>query len=289
MRPILFEFLGVKIASYAVFMVLGFCAALGVLLWLVPRNRLVAPGLHRTQVWDLFIVMLVSGILGSKMGHVLFEAPGHIGKDGQRIESVAELLADDPWHWLRITDPGYVWYGGMLACLITAVFYFWRRAHLPAWLYADVFAPAVMLGAAVGRIGCFFAGCCHGTPTRCPLGVQFPGFSTTVHPTQLYDASVALILAIYLVERLFKRKFDGENIARLLIAYPFFRTLTEFLRGDDDRGIWGWLSTSQWVSIPLLLIGVAVYRQLSKQRHLTPMDYGGYSHVSPETSTHIYS
>ncbi|MBX2814077.1 MAG: prolipoprotein diacylglyceryl transferase [Myxococcales bacterium] len=259
MKPILFEVFGLTITSYAAFVALGFLSALLTLIGLMSHNSLKKEGVYRLQVLDLFVVILVSALFGSKLGHVLFEAPGHIGRNGERIVSVAQLLADDPWHWLRLTDPGYVWYGGMIAGLLTAVVYFRRRPQLPAWLYADVFAPAVMVGAAVGRLGCFLAGCCYGIPTESLVGVWFPGLNKPVHPTQLYDAAIAFSLASCMICRFHWRRFDGENLALLLIFYPFFRFFTEFFRGDVERGMWGPLSTSQWISIPLFFIGIVIY------------------------------
>lgn len=260
MRPTLFVLFGWPVPSYAVFMGLGFLAALGAIFMLVPRQQGEAPGgLDRPQAWDLFIVMVISAIFGSKIGHVVFEAPGHVGSNGQPITSVFELLADDPWHALRIGEAGYVWYGGMLACLGVAVFYFRRRPHLNAWLFADAFAPAVMVGAALGRTGCFLSGCCYGRPTDSFLGVQFPHLPHPVHPTQVYDATIATVLGSILIWRFARRRFDGENIALLLITYPFFRGLTEAFRGDPERGGLGPLSTSQWISVPLLLLGLGLY------------------------------
>lgn len=273
MRPTLFRVFGWPVPSYAAFMVLGFLAALGVIWLLAGRNSAgraedaqgARGGLDRPQAWDLFLVMVISAVMGSKVGHVLFEAPGHIARDGHRIESLPELLYEEPLHWLALGDPGYVWYGGMLACLGVAVIYFRRRPRLNAWLFSDAFAPAIMVGAAVGRTGCFFAGCCYGRPTESFVGVQFPQLPGPVHPTQLYDASLALILGTGLLWRFGRRRFDGESIAILLMAYPVLRSLTEAFRGDPERGFaWG-LSTSQWISIPLFFIGLTIYLVRWKQ------------------------
>jgi phosphatidylglycerol:prolipoprotein diacylglycerol transferase len=259
--PTLFTIFGVPVPSYAVMMVLGYAVALWVLLRLTPPggDARVDGGLDRTQVWDLFVVMVVASVLGAKIGHTLFEAPGHIAADGRTIESLPALLREDPWHWLRLGEGGYVWYGGMLGALGTAVFYFWRRPHLRAWTYSDLFAPAIMAGAVIGRLGCFLAGCCHGQPTELPWGVAFPRSGGPVHPTQLYDAAVALGIGALLYLRFPRRRFDGEIIALLLIGYPVLRATTELFRGDADRGFIGPLSTSQAISIPLLVVGVAIW------------------------------
>lgn len=261
MLPNLFEIAGFKVPSYPVMMVLGYLLALGIVYRLAGRREVDGDGgLNRPQVWDFFIVLVVASILGAKMGHVLFEANGHAGVDG-----VFDLLRQDPWHPLRLDEPGYVWYGGMLAALGVAAFYFWRRPHLNAWLIADAFAPATMVGAVAGRTGCFLAGCCYGVSTDQPWGVTFSAAQGPVHPTQLYDATAALVIAGILLWRFGRRRFDGENTALLLILYPIARSLTEVFRGDPERGTFGLLSTSQAISIPLLLLGIGLY--LVRLRH----------------------
>jgi phosphatidylglycerol:prolipoprotein diacylglycerol transferase len=255
MYPILFHAFGVPMYSYAVLMVAGYLAALGLLFWMSPKQA--APdtgGLERPQVWDLFIVMVVSSIIGSKIGHVAFEAGAHEG-----VSSVWELLQKDPWHAFRLGEPGYVWYGGMIGALLTAAVYFRNRPHLDAWQYSDAFAPAIMAGASVGRLGCFLAGCCYGEPTDAAWGVWFPQLSGPVHPTQLYDSLAAGTLAIFLLWRFHRRRFVGENIALLLMLYPVARATTELFRGDPERGAFGPLSTSQLLSIPLFLVGAWFY------------------------------
>ncbi len=266
MYPILFEVFGFRVPSYAVLMALGFLVALAALFVLTPKDAAKAGGgLNRPQVWDLYIVMVVSSIMGSKLGHVLFEAPGHKAEDGHIVQSLWELLREDPLHWARLGEPGYVWYGGMIGALVVAVYYFRSRPHLNAWLYSDTFAPAIMLGAFVGRLGCFMAGCCHGQPTEVPWGVHFPQLAGPVHPTQLYDSAIGLVLGSWLLLRFPKRKFDGQNIALLLISYALLRGLTESVRGDPERGAFGFLSTSQLLSIPLFGIGCGLYLWLRKR------------------------
>ena len=179
--------------SYAVMMASGYAVALAVVLWLAPRRRVGDEGLDRGQIFDLFVVMLISSLLGAKIGHTLFEAPGHKTADGRTIHTLVELLREDPWHWLRLGEGGYVWYGGMVGALAVAVWYFRSRPHLNALLYADAFAPAVMVGAAIGRVGCFMEGCCHGVPTSVPWAVTFDPAHGPVHPTQLYDSTFAAV------------------------------------------------------------------------------------------------
>ena len=271
MLPTLFEIAGVKVPSYPVMMVLGYLLALGTLYRLALRGEMPGDGgLNRPQVWDLFIVMVVSSLLGAKMGHCLFEASGHLGVTG-----VVDLLRQDPWHPLRLDEPGYVWYGGMIAAFGVALIYFYRRPHLNAWLLSDAFAPATMVGAAVGRTGCFMAGCCYGLPTEQPWGVTFRAGSGAVHPTQLYDAGAALMIAAVLLWRFGRRRFDGENVALLLMLYPVLRGLTEIFRGDPERGTFLALSTSQALSIPLFVSGLGLF--MHRRRSAPPATVPGRS------------
>jgi phosphatidylglycerol:prolipoprotein diacylglycerol transferase len=264
MRPILFELFGVRLPSYAVLMVLGYLVALAAIFFVTPKGRGDGRGgLERAQAWDLFIVMVISSVIGSKVGHVLFEAAGHKTESGAPITSLWGLLVEDPWHWARLGEPGYVWYGGMIGALATAVVYFRRRPELDAWTYSDAFAPAIMLGAAVGRFGCFLAGCCHGRPSDVPWAVLFPQLDAPVHPTQLYDSLAALMVGVFLLWRFFRRRFAGEVIALLLLAYPLLRAATEHFRGDAERGALGPLSTSQALSVPLFLVGAWIHHRRS--------------------------
>lgn len=267
MHPVLFTVGEVAVPSYAVMALLGYVAALLSILKLTKSPAGRASGLAPSRAWDLFIVMFVASIIGAKLGHVFFEADGHIGRNGQAIHNVAELLADDPWHWARITSAGYVWYGGMLGALATAAVYFRRRPELKAWAYCDAFSPAIMIGAAFGRVGCFMAGCCHGAPTDVPWALQFVTTHELVHPTQAYDAFFAFCLWAFLFFRFPRRRFDGELIAWLLILYPLLRSFTEVFRGDAERGHVGVLSTSQLISIPLFLIGLGL---MIRGRRLSP-------------------
>ncbi len=270
MFPVLFEIPGfelfgeafgsTKIYSYAALMALGYLAGLLVTYYIAPKKA--APGtggLERPQVWDLWIVMLISSLIASKFGHVLFEAEAHEG-----VNSLMELMEQDPLHAFRLGEPGYVWYGGMIGALTTAFVYFKRRPHLDAWLYADAAGPGIMIGAAVGRLGCFLAGCCHGVPTDMPWGVWFPQLSGPVHPTQMYDSLVAGAIGAFLLWRFSRRRFKGENLAFLLLMYPLARASTEIFRGDAERGAFWALSTSQWLSLPLFAIGIYLYWKRSR-------------------------
>jgi len=265
--------LGLPIPSYVLFMVTGYVAALLTILRLARSPA--AERVDRAQAVDLFIVMLVASVIGAKLGHVFFEAPGHVAADGHIIRSLPELLREDPLHPFMLGEGGYVWYGGMIGALLTAVVYFRRRPRLDGLQYSDLFAPATMIGAAFGRVGCLMAGCCYGVPTEMPWGMAFPDTQgQLVHPTQLYDAGFAALLGVGLAWGFGRRRFDGQIIALLLMAYPVARYLTEVFRGDPERGTIGPVSTSQALSALVFGAGAGLYlwaRRRSAHRESAPV------------------
>ena len=108
-----------------------------------------------------------------------------------------------------------------------------------------------------GRIGCFFAGCCYGIETDSFLGVKFPHLDHPVHPTQLYEAAFLFILFGVMLFLLLKFNFR-HNMSVYLISYGIFRFLLEFIRGDHRGELVTGISPSQFWSIPMVLLGVAL-------------------------------
>ena len=116
----------------------------------------------------------------------------------------------------------------------------------------------ILIAHAFGRVGCFFAGCCYGKPTDSFLGVQFPGMSQKVHPTQLYEA-IFLFALFTLCYLLYWKKNFKHNLSLYLVVYGIFRFCIEYLRGDDRGQLIGMISPSQFWSILMIVGGVAVY------------------------------
>lgn len=193
--------------------------------------------------------------------------------------------------WRLLFDrSGLVWYGGFI--LGTAgVLWMMRRRHLPAWPMLDAATPALALGYAVGRIGCFLVGDDYGRPTDLPWGVAFPvGLPETtagnlrqvfhvpvpasvpddellrVHPTQLYETAIALAIWGFAVW-LFKRHPRTGTVSLVvfgLLAVERFGI--EFLRAKDDR-FFGSFTLAQVISLSVLLVvlGIAWMRRQKLQ------------------------
>ncbi len=212
---------------------------------------------------ELAVVAIAGGWVCAKVGHVVFEARGHALPDGATATGIVSLLQADPWHWARLLEPGYVQLAGVGGGIGLGLLLLWRAGWwqaLPA--VADAAAIAVAVGTGIGRVGCLLAGCCYGAPTTLPWAVHFPATHSSagvgVHPTQLYDVGAATVAVV--VWLLLRRTPCRPGTAALLTTLTLLaaRFLTEFSRGDGDRGLWGPLSTSQWLSLLGMVAGAVL-------------------------------
>jgi phosphatidylglycerol:prolipoprotein diacylglycerol transferase len=249
MYPELFRIGTFPITTYGIWLAVGMMCALFAASRLAARD-----GLPRDRMYDVGLWILVGGLLGSKLLMILVE-PG------------VQVFTLD---FLR---SGGVYYGGFIGGLFAAVFIV-RFYKMPFWKVADAFAPAVALGQAFGRQGCFAAGCCWGKETTLPWGVHFTKLGSEytgvplygpdnhelyLHPTQLYESFIMLAVFGLLVYLHRHKKFNGQVLIAYGIIYSIVRFSIEFIRDDPRGDLWGLtsmtgLSTSQMVS---LIVAVA--------------------------------
>ena len=163
-----------------------------------------------------------------------------------------------------IQHGGLVYYGGLIGATVAGISYLtWKK--LPVWKIADILAPSIALGSVFGRIGCLMNGCCYGRACDLPWAIHFPADHEThgagVHPTEIYDAVLNLILYLVLTWLFRRRKFDGQILALYFIGYAICRTTVEFFRGDypADHIHAGLFTSAQLVSAPILLAGLALF------------------------------
>jgi phosphatidylglycerol:prolipoprotein diacylglycerol transferase len=160
-----------------------------------------------------------------------------------------------------------VFYGGLIAAVAVALWYL-RRHRMPMWTVTDVFAPGIALGHVIGRMGCFFAGCCFGTPTDAPWAITFHNpyaaenvgtpLNVPLHPTQLYEAGAELLILGFLLATENKgRTFPGRTFWSYMFLYGVSRFIIEFYRGDP-RGTIGGFSTSQFLSLIIVPLAIAM-------------------------------
>ncbi|MBS1851666.1 MAG: prolipoprotein diacylglyceryl transferase [Acidobacteria bacterium] len=248
MHPQLFHFGSFSVPTY------GFLVALGVLLglWISVRNAQ-RQGIDPDHTWNLGILVVLCGIIGAKVLYIINDWSVYAAHP-REIFSLNTLQA------------GGVFSGGLIGALVAAAWYI-RKHHLPALATCDAFAPGLAFGHAIGRLGCFSAGCCWGKETHHFWGVTFTNplanqlvgtpLGVPLEPTQLFEAAVELA-NFFLLMWLFKRKkFDGQIFAAYLVLYGVARYFLEFLRDDPGRGsVFGGIMTgTQLISIGLVVLG----------------------------------
>jgi phosphatidylglycerol---prolipoprotein diacylglyceryl transferase len=283
-RPVLFTLpLVGEFPAYLVLLTVGFALAV----WCARREE-DRSGRNGDRVVDLGILMVICGILGARLLAVL--ADGHLEDfihlctDPTQVapaeanvraivcasdaECAPYYLCDevrrachpprDCLEVLKFWHGGLAYYGGFLLAVPVGLWYA-RRRGLGVWRIADLTSPFIALGLFFGRMGCFLNGCCYGAECDLPWAMKFPGLLGRVHPTQLYEAAAALLIAtlLYGVVRPRKRA-HGQVFAALLVLYGATRFLLEYVRADD-RGIYFGLSTSQWISLPLVAWGLFLW------------------------------
>lgn len=252
MFPDLFSIGPLTIHTYGLSVAVGFLAAFALTAWLARSHSL-----SHQQVVDMGFVGVVWGIMGSRLLFVLIHP---------------SYYRAHPLEIFKIWEGGLVFSGGLLA-VAAAMFLYSRRKRIPFRRIGDLWAPGVALGQAIGRIGCFMAGCCFGKPLDCPWAVVFTDPSSLaplhvpLHPTQLYSAFSGFLITgiLYMLHK--RRKFEGQVLLWFFILHTTSRLLEERFRADQRGLIPGTdMSVTQLVAL-VLLIGSVVALFFISSRH----------------------
>jgi phosphatidylglycerol:prolipoprotein diacylglycerol transferase len=230
--------------TYGVLVALAFLAAMQIARVAAVRRRI--PEGH---LLDLVAVLVLSGLLGARLFYVVLNAAYY-----------RQHLLDA----LKIWEGGLVFYGGFIAAAVTGVF-FVRRWRLSLGSVADCLAPAIAVGQAIGRWGCFFAGCCYGRATSIPWAVRYQDSASLaplgidLHPVQLYESFGDLLIALFLWIVLVRRPNTNGNVFWLYtLLYGLLRFGLELLRGDERGPGAGGLSPSQLIALGAVLVSSSI-------------------------------
>jgi phosphatidylglycerol:prolipoprotein diacylglycerol transferase len=247
--------------TYGVLLALAFVAGL----WVANRQARRA-GLDPARVTDMAVYVLIGGLVGARLMLLVVEW---------------QYFTRNPRELWSLVQSGGVFYGGLLGALPVAWWYA-RRHGMDGWTTADVLVPGLAVGQAVGRLGCFAAGCCFGRPASVPWAVTFRDPYATravgtpldvpLHPTQLYESAAVFLLFLGLLWLGRRKRFHGQVALAYLFFYAAARFVIEFYRGDATRGtvLGGWMSTSQFVALLIVLAVAALYPYLSRRRRPEP-------------------
>jgi len=254
MHPIVFQIGSFSLRFYGLMAACGFLAGALTLQF----NRRFAK-LNSDQCSSLLFVALIAGVVGARLFYVIQFYDRYFKGHWERM--------------IRIDQGGLVFYGGFLLALVS-VYLFCRKEKLDFVRIADVMIPSLCAAHLFGRVGCFLNGCCFGKPTTSFFGVHYPPESeaafrylgAAVHPVQLYEAAINLVLFGFFCW-LLRHSRRGVVVSSYFILYGIIRFCDEFFRGDHTMFICG-LTPAQVIGILLIPAGsLALLHFLKQEDH----------------------
>jgi phosphatidylglycerol:prolipoprotein diacylglycerol transferase len=273
--PALDDGAGVPIRGYGVMLLVAATAGT----WLsVRRGR--AVGIEADTILALGMEIFLWGLVGARLFYVIEYHEQFFSADRSLPTALAQVL--------NIAQGGLVVFGSLPTAAIAA-WLFARRRGLDILQLADVIAPGLLVGLALGRLGCFLNGCCYGGPCDLPWAVRFPPdsppwldqaargllpapvpgqpapWSLPVHPAQLYAALDAALLAALAIAFTPVARRRGAVFALVLTLHPISRMLLEAIRIDEPPALGTVLSISQLVSLVLLALAAALWWWIARQ------------------------
>ncbi len=233
-------------------------------------------------VSDLAFYILVAGLVGSRILYIITRWDAE--------------YSHDPLKMLEVWNGGLVWYGGLIGATLTAA-WFVRRYQVSFWTYVDLLVPSVSIGHALGRLGCFSAGCCFGRvvhsswfpfaakfPPGSPAAIQHFGdlgvthWSLPIYPTEIMESLGEVVIFFILLRIASRKRYHGQVLLTYFFLYPILRTVMEMFRGDTIRAfLFHWpapdkfgnsifMSTSQAASIVVAIAGLVLMIGLARAR-----------------------
>ncbi len=258
MYPVLFDFGPIRVFTYGFFLALGFLSAI-----YVAGREARRRGLPVGKFYDLCFYVVLAALVGSRLLFVLLELP--------------QFLAH-PLKIFALWEGGLVFHGGVILAFIVAYFYI-RTHNLPWKVTLDALAIGMPLGQFFGRVGCFMAGCCYGSPSNLPWAVTFTNPLTLcplrqpLHPAQLYEAFLALGVFGFIYSLRNKKRFDGQLLLTYFALAGLVRFVVEFFRSPVDyRGpvLFGWMPLTQFLALCLALVSGALLLYFSRRAQPQP-------------------
>jgi len=255
MHPFLLQFGSYRLPTY------GFVAACALVVAVVLIRRYARiEGLDPGQAAEAIVLTIAVGFFGARALEAVINWEKYFGRPGG-----LKLL---------LVSTG-VFLGGLITAIPFCIYWF-RHIGLPMLQGLDLLALAGCIAEGVGRWGCFFSGCCWGTPTDLPWAVTFPEAgrrlhaglpAVPIHPTQIYMSLNSLLILGVLALLYRNKRFHGRIITVYVLLYATTRFFIEFVRGDAERGfvLGGRLSTSQALGVVMAVAAGAVYASLARR------------------------
>ncbi|PMQ00894.1 MAG: prolipoprotein diacylglyceryl transferase [Dictyoglomus sp. NZ13-RE01] len=237
----------ITIYSWGTFVALGFLVGIILAMRWAKKENIDPDHVLNISVWSI-----ISSIIGARITYVL---------------KYWNSYKSNPITILHLWDGGLIFFGGFFVALVVVLLYLWKY-KIDYWKFLDITAPALAIGSAIGRIGCFLNGCCYGYETPLLWGVKFPNLFGYRHPTELYYTALFLIVFFYLLYVKKHKTFDGEVATKFFIYYPLAYFTVEVFR-DNPKFLWQFTG-SQVVSLLIIAFGVYAYNRRLRNLPLLP-------------------
>ena len=239
MHPILINLPGFPIYSYGGMLMLSFICSTLLAIHLGKKRNYSADA-----VVELVMGCIISGIIGCRLGFIL-QSPLH--------------YLQHPLAAINLREGGMTITGGLVVSVLWLIWNYRKSSVLNVY---DFMAGPVIIGMAVGRIGCLMHGCCFGEICDLPWAITYPPGTLPApllagprHPSQIYEMVMDLILLAYMYYRFPRLKYAGELFYTFFAGYGVIRFLDEMTRYVDTQ--MGPLNLYQWISIGFFLFGCA--------------------------------
>jgi phosphatidylglycerol---prolipoprotein diacylglyceryl transferase len=241
MHPVLCSLGPVHIYTYGLLLAIAFFVCS-----FFARQEAARQNVNPELILSLSLTSFIWGIVGARAFYVLQNA-------GYYLRNPLEVL--------MVQHGGLVWYGGFAGGCVGAVAYL-KKKRIGVYKVFDIIAPYIALGQALGRLGCFFNGCCFGRSSA--YGVYFPVHDAYLLPTQLYSSF--LLVGIYAIVRFLQRRphREGTVFFAYIFLYATKRFCMEFFRADSQHVFLG-LTIFQIISFLLICFSILQLARLGKK------------------------
>ncbi|MDR7870091.1 MAG: prolipoprotein diacylglyceryl transferase [Tissierellaceae bacterium] len=241
MNPVAFEIIGIPIRWYGIF--IAFAFLIGTIIAIREAKR---KGINEEIVIDLLLFAVPAALIGARIHYVIFSW---------------DIYRDNPIEALNFRGGGLAIHGGIIGAVIVALI-FCKVRKQNFWELADITAPSIILGQAIGRWGNYTNQEAFGGPTDLPWGIMING--TKVHPTFLYESIWNFLVFLFLLwYSRNKSKVDGEVFLLYIALYSFARFFIEGLRTDSL--MWGPIRVAQLISVVSIIIAAIIFYRRRKQ------------------------
>jgi phosphatidylglycerol:prolipoprotein diacylglycerol transferase len=252
-----FEIFGRVVPMYGVCFVIGMGLAV-LTAWLLARRFKEVP---QIDVTCSAVYTGIGAVVGAKLLFIIVNLP---------------LIISGQLTLLQAFQGGFVFYGGLIGGVI-GLFIYVKHYKLNAFKFFELYATIVPLGHSIGRVGCFFGGCCYGIEYDGPLSVTYDmtigntPVGIPLFPVQLVEAALLLCLFFVVLFLYIKKRHLGIQVLTYGFVYCLLRFSLEFLRGDKERGALLGMSTSQFISLifAAVLIAIIIVRVKKSKKQVT--------------------